>query len=69
MLCPDTSRGFVRQSSAGTKAAQLSRPGPDRAVDHGVTTACIGQIARGETWRHVNIDESKTEEDDGTDSS
>jgi hypothetical protein len=36
--------------------------------DYGVTTACIGQIAREETWRQVHIDEPRSEHEDVTDS-
>lgn len=36
--------------------------------DYGVTTACIGQIAREEAWRHVHIDEPRSEHEDVTDS-
>jgi hypothetical protein len=33
--------------------------------EYGVTTANIGQIARGETWRHVRIDEPEQGPDPG----
>jgi len=37
--------------------------------DYGVTTACIGQIAREETWRQVHIEDTETEHHDETDRS